>query len=238
MNFIDVHISLFFSSFARQHPALTSLFSNLADSYFFRGQIMMLAVWWTWFLPGPERLTRRRVLLATLLACVLGLAIGRAMVSTLPLRLRPNDNPVFHFTVAPFSAKHEPESSFPSDHAILFVSLAVGIFLVSRRLGSAALAYVVALICFPRLWLGFHYLSDLVAGALIGGGLVLLLNRPRLRLAVTQPLLNLLDAKPQLFYVGLFFFSYQVAEMFDPLRNLLGFVHQHAGAFLIVIMGG
>lgn len=233
MNPIDLHISHFFSIVATQHHAVTSVLAPLADSYFFRGQIVMLMLWWVWFYPGPNRVTRRQVLVSALLACVLGLAIGRVMVSTLPLRLRPSENPVFHFPVPPLSAPNHPESSFPSDHAILFVALATGIFLASPRAGSLAMAYVVAAILFPRLWLGFHFLSDLLAGALVGGGMVLLLHQSRIRSVVARPFLSLLDAKPHIFYAGLFFFSYQVAEMFDPMRNFLAYLHVHAALWSV-----
>jgi membrane-associated phospholipid phosphatase len=236
MGSLDAHISLFFSALAAQHPAVTSFFSMLASSYFFRGQVMILMFFWVWFYPGPETRTRRQVLISTLVACVLALAIGRLMVSSLPVRLRPNDNPVFHFTVAAFSPKDHPESSFPSDHAVLFIALATGIFLASRRAGSVALGYAVAVICFPRLWLGFHFLSDLLVGAFIGAGFVLLFNWHKLRSAITRPLLAVLDSAPQIFYTALFLFSYQVAEIFDPPRNLFDYLHR-TGNVVVSMLG-
>lgn len=235
MGSIDAHISLFFSALAAQHPAVTSFFSLLASSYFFRGQVMILMFLWVWFYPDPEKRTRRQVLISTLVACVLALAIGRALVSTLPVRLRPNDNPVFHFTVPAFSAVDKPESSFPSDHAILFIALATGLLLASRRIGVLALSYAVALICFPRLWLGFHFLSDLLAGAFFGAGLVLLFNGQKVRSAIAGPLCALLEARPQVFYTALFLFTYQVAQMFDPARDLLDYLHRNSSVVISML---
>lgn len=237
MNPIDAPISQFFSSLEAQHRALTSVFSVLANSYFFRGQIIFLMFWWVWFTPGEERVERRRVLVAALVACLIGLAVGRVMVSTLPLRLRPSENSAFHFSVPALSRPGAPESSFPSDHAILFVALASGMFLASRRVGSLALAYVTTLICFPRLWLGFHFFTDLLAGAVIGAGLVLLFNHPKLRAAVSGPLLSLLETKPHLFYAALFLLSYQVAAMFDPLRDFLAYLHHHVVPLAVSFLG-
>lgn len=235
MGFVDAHISLFFSALAAQHPAVTSFFALLASSYFFRGQVMILMFLWVWFYPGPEKRSRRQVLISALVACVLALAIGRAMVSTLPVRLRPNDNPAYHFTVPAFSSANKPESSFPSDHAILFIALATGILLASRRVGALAFSYAVVLICFPRLWLGFHFLSDLLAGAFLGAALVLLFNWQKVRSAVAGPLCALLEAKPQIFYTGLFLFSYQVAQMFDPTRDLLDYLHHNSSVIFSVL---
>jgi hypothetical protein len=43
---------------------------------------------------------------------------------------------------------------FPSDHAVMFSALAVGLCFVSLRLGLFATLYVVCAICFPRAYLG------------------------------------------------------------------------------------
>ena len=60
-------------------------------------------------------------------------------------------------------------SSFPSDHAALFFTLAVGIYFASRRAGWFCFIYYSLLfICLPRVYLGEHYPTDIVAGAAIG----------------------------------------------------------------------
>ena len=59
-------------------------------------------------------------------------------------------------------------SSFPSDHAILFMALAVAIFLASRRFGWLALTYTTLCIIGPRVYLGWHWPTDVLAGALLG----------------------------------------------------------------------
>jgi membrane-associated phospholipid phosphatase len=233
VNTIDTHLAQFFSSLTRLHPSLDSLALFLTSSYFLKGQVVMLMFWWTWFSPGPQKSSQRRILLLTLLACLLALALGRVMVSSLPSRERPIDNPIFRFNL-PFSADQTPDSSsFPSDHAILFVALAMGIFLASRRVGTLAFAWVAVIVCLPRLWLGFHYLSDILAGGLIGSGFVLAFNWQKLQRRIADPILALCEGRPQLLYVALLVFSYQVAELFNPMRRLLVLLH-HPGASAIV----
>lgn len=116
-------------------------------------------------------------------------------------------------------------SSFPSDHAFLFFALATGIFLADRRVGSLAFGYVSAIVCFPRLWLGYHFLSDILAGALIGAVVVLLFDQRAVRSAISGPVLGLMETKPHLFYMGLILFSYQVSELFNSIRDALGLLH-------------
>jgi len=57
---------------------------------------------------------------------------------------------------------------FPSDHAVLFFALATGLFMAHRKLGIAAYAWVIVAICFPRLYLGIHWPTDVIAGAAVG----------------------------------------------------------------------
>jgi undecaprenyl-diphosphatase len=68
-------------------------------------------------------------------------------------------------------------SSFPSTHAALFFSLSVPLWMRSRWLGAAAVVWTLLVICLPLLYLGYHWASDVVAGAVFGVALMLLLRR-------------------------------------------------------------
>jgi undecaprenyl-diphosphatase len=79
-------------------------------------------------------------------------------------RVRPCD------AIAEITAliKHPKDSSFPSGHAAMSFAAAFG---VRRGLGKKAgiAAYVLAsLIAVSRLYVGVHYLTDVLCGALIG----------------------------------------------------------------------
>jgi hypothetical protein len=60
----------------------------------------------------------------------------------------------------------------PSDTAALAFALAAVAWSSSRRLGAAAVAWAAVVTCLPRLYIGYHYLSDLLVGvgAAVGGG--------------------------------------------------------------------
>jgi membrane-associated phospholipid phosphatase len=92
--------------------------------------------------------------------------------------------------------------SFPSDHTTIAVALAVGVWLVSRRLGALALV-LAALEAFSRVYLGQHYPHDVIAGAVLSTVIMLggwpLVRRPLAGLAgwlETTPLRPLLTAAP------------------------------------------
>lgn len=236
MNPLDFHLALFFSSYASRHWNLDWQMQAVAASYLLKGQVLMAMYWWAWFRPQQDQRRTREVLIAALLACIAALALGRVLVTTLPYRARPIDNPVFHYNL-PIPIDHSDArdwSSFPSDHAILFVGLAAGILIAWRFAGVLALLYVAVVICFPRIYLGYHYLSDILAGAAIGVGFVCLFNQERIRRRITQLPMRWHDVRPQVFYTILLLLSYEVAELFGPVRHLLGAIrgHGHLGAIL------
>jgi len=63
------------------------------------------------------------------------------------------------------------DSSFYSDHTTLAVGTAIGVFLVSRRLGIVALV-IAAMVGAGRIAVGAHYPSDVLAAAAAAGGFV------------------------------------------------------------------
>ena len=62
--------------------------------------------------------------------------------------------------------------SFPSDHTTFGVALALGLWLVARKLGIIALA-LAAVEGFSRVYLGQHYPHDVLAGAVLSGVIML-----------------------------------------------------------------
>ena len=109
-------------------------------------------------------------------------------------------------------------SSFPSDHAVLFSAITTGIFLVSRRLGIFATIYCLIFIAFPRLYLGLHYATDIIVGALIGAvctvfGVRLLWKVPAMGQAVRLSYSHAAMIAPLSFL-----FLFQVATMLEDVR--------------------
>jgi membrane-associated phospholipid phosphatase len=70
-------------------------------------------------------------------------------------------------------AHHSADPGFPSDHATLAGAIAVGLLLVSARLGVVA-AILALLMAFARVYIGVHYPGDVLAGLGLGAVVVLL----------------------------------------------------------------
>ena len=114
-------------------------------------------------------------------------------------------------------------SAFPSDNATLFFGLAACIFLVSRRAGIVAFCHVTLVVAFARVYLGFHHPTDILAGALLGVGLVSLVTIPAVKTAVTRLPMHWLQRHPPSFHAALFVLVFLVAVTFEPLYDLAGF---------------
>jgi undecaprenyl-diphosphatase len=109
-------------------------------------------------------------------------------------------------------------SSFPSDQATYFFAFAAGFWFFSRRLGLAMVAYsTVIILC--RVYLGTHFPSDVLAGALLGVVVQLAVNREALRESFA-PILAYEKSYPALFNTVLFFILLEMGTGFMNVRDL------------------
>ncbi|MBK0392538.1 phosphatase PAP2 family protein [Ramlibacter algicola] len=214
------------NGFARTSWAFDNAVALLTENDLTKGAVAVAALWWAWFRreQGREATVDRAHVIATILSCLAALAVGRLLVIALPFRVRPIHDAELGF-LAPYGAagaELAKASSFPSDHAVLFFALATGLFFVSRRAGVLAALYAFAVVALPRLYLGLHYFSDIVAGAAIGvaacwiGNLVLPASRG------VQRILAASTTRPALFHFMLFVVTFEIAELFDSSRAIAG----------------
>lgn len=180
---------------------------------------LILAMCWLWFKPHPRQPARREVLLEALLMSVFALFVARALALLLPFRERPLGYMELALTMpASLDTGLRTWSSFPSDHAVLAFVLAVSLWRISRPIGAWALFHATVFICLPRLIVGFHFPSDLIAGASLGAALALLAPMLQTRHAITGFLLKAEVSRPATMYSLGFFILFEMAEMFDSVR--------------------
>jgi undecaprenyl-diphosphatase len=223
---IDVAILLWINQFAQHFYALDATVVLISESYLLKGGVIMAMFWWEWFREGNDQEYRRELLLANLLGSLAVIVVARALAHVLPFRERPLQTPGLGlrlpYTMSADTLIHW--SSFPSDHASFFCALATGLWMERRRLGMLAMAYVLLVVCIPRIYLGVHYPSDILVGALIGIGFAVVTESIIGRHWRGRWFTFWWSRRLPLLYVILFLLSYQIATMFNDVRTFGGFV--------------
>jgi undecaprenyl-diphosphatase len=222
MNFLDRYALPLINGPAGQWIAADKSIAFLSNYHLMKGGVLVAMVWWAWFRPAGIQARNRAHVTATLMACFVAVLLGRVMPSFLPLRLRPVHDPDVdvHLAYGMSRTVLDGASSFPSDHAVLFFSLSVGLLFVSRAAGLLAIGYTTLFIALPRVYLGLHYPSDVLAGALLGGLIAVLFNHYAVGSGVVASVTRFSSRKPQFFYPLFFLLSYQIAELFEGVRML------------------
>ena len=192
---------------------------GISDNNLLKGALFLTALWWFWFKRSTDQNRNRTLVISALAAGLLAVAINQLLMRITPMRGRPYvaDLPDVYFN---YDLGIGMRNSFPSDHASLFFALATGLFFLNKRVGIIAWLYTIVVICIPRAYIGLHYPSDLFGGAVIGTFSACLLHTTRIREAIARPVLAIAEKYPGPFYATVFLFSYQLATLFDDLRDL------------------
>jgi PAP2 superfamily protein len=185
--------------------------------------VFVALIWWAWFEAKDTNRVQeiREKIVASLIGGICCLAVVRLMVTYLPMRIRPLANPDLGLGFPIPGEGFKDWSSFPSDHAALFFFLTVCLFSISVPLGSLALFDTVFLICFPRVFVGVHYPTDILAGAAMGIADGLLFTRERIRKYLAGPILRWMDFHPASFYASAFLLSFVLAHVFFPVLRIV-----------------
>lgn len=228
MNAFDASIISFINNFVHRWFALDATVALIATNTLFSGGAIAAMIWWAWFRPNTNQYAAREFLSCGMFTAFLSVLVARTLAGLLPYRERPIHRPELHLRT-PYLFNESTIihwSSFPSDHAAMFCALALSIYFVSRRAGIAAFCYVFLFISIPRLYMGFHYPTDIVVGSLIGVGAASLSQIESLRRAFTRPVMQWMERSPGLFYAGFFVVTFQIAITFASFRHIARYLLQ------------
>jgi undecaprenyl-diphosphatase len=144
------------------HPFLDALFVTITSGRF-------------WIIPGIAaaliflRVEKRRALLVLLLSAVtvtLTDPLGAQLIKPLAHRLRPC-NPDYLLEGGRFLIGLKPSFSFPSNHAMNMFGQAMLFTLFYPRLSPLFFLFA-GVIGYSRIYVGVHYPTDVVGGAVLG----------------------------------------------------------------------
>lgn len=223
MNFFDYNIITYVNQASQHSWFFDNFITLLAGNRLLKGGVLVIIIWWAWFKSEKHQSYIREHIMLTLFSCVVATILSRALALILPFRLKPLEVESLNFLLPLGSPPTTLGglSSFPSDHAVLFIALSTGLFFISKRLGAFALSFTVLIIIFPRLYLGFHYPTDIIAGAIIGMTVALLGNIFLVKSINIRSVTDWSYSRPSLFYPLFFLLTYQIADLFNSSRNMV-----------------
>lgn len=152
---IDVLITRYINDPAGHRPLVDALMIGITEITI---PMMVLAVvvrWWA----RAERQQERTLAIEAGLTFVIGLLINQAILLFVS-RVRPYDAGLTHLIIAPSA-----DPSFPSDHATGSIAIVAAMWLNHHARRAALFAIPAALLILSRVYVGTHYVSDVIGGA-------------------------------------------------------------------------
>jgi membrane-associated phospholipid phosphatase len=143
---------------------------NLAQFFMYNrlvsGFVFAAAVYYFWSLRDERREWRRARILEAIVACV------AAVIFTLALRpfvgaLPPSQTPEFQALFPPYLWTSGEGNSFPSHSTLVYFVMSAGLWPLSRRISAILCGWVLLGVSLPRVYIGGHYPTDVLASVAI-----------------------------------------------------------------------
>jgi undecaprenyl-diphosphatase len=208
------------NQFVGVHPAFDTFMLGVARNHLLRGGVIVGLLWWCWTAPSGRI---DFLAIRALVGALLSIGIGRGMQNLLPERARPLHDPelLIELPDAIDRAALAGWSSFPSDTTILFFALSTAIWSANRGLGLLAYAWSLFVVCLPRIYFGYHYPGDIIAGAFIGMSIMWFALRFTPFERMRRPFDRTQLAWPKLFPAAIFLVSFEAASLFEGSRGVV-----------------
>jgi undecaprenyl-diphosphatase len=219
---MDETVLILLNGYVAKSKTFDNLVFFISANQLVKGVPIAMLFLFLWFRPRACHLQKRAQLIALLVVSFISIVVGRMAALLLPHRVRPIHSEALDLELPLSISSHTLDgwSSFPSDHAVLYATLATAFWKVDRRAGIAAVVHAFFVIAFARVYLTLHFPTDILGGAAIGLILTLILMKPVSASISRAGGLELADKWPQYFHPFLFLILFQIATMFTSARQL------------------
>src|SRR5260370_4438937 len=155
---MDQAITQWINSLAGSNVLLDSAMIMVSDVGVPLLVALVVAQWWT----KIDRTHVRHICVAAGLSFLIGLGLNQIILLFVH-RLRPYDAGVSHLIISKSAAW-----PFPSDHATASIAIVAAFALHGLPRHTLVLGLLAVLICWSRIFVGTHYLTDVLGGSLTG----------------------------------------------------------------------
>jgi len=208
-------------------PLIDKIVHTISDDLFLRGAVIFFLLWTAWFKDVSIR--NRAVLLCGLMGTCVATLTSVFVQHSVMIHARPLLDAHLDKKIAPVidlspwmtaeSLRHL--NSFPSDTATMYFSLAIAIACSNKRLGAAALAWTLFAIALPRVYLAYHYPSDILGGFLLALAVQMVFTRINAVRSAAEKVLLAFGAKDYLLQALMFVLVMDMANLFVGVRHAL-----------------
>ena len=155
---MDIALTQFINNLSGRIPAFDPAMVAITNYGIYVLVACTALLWWK----RDKRAEARNACLVAGISFSASLALNQVLLLFLH-RIRPYDAGVSHLLITP-----NPDWSFPSDHATAAAAIIAGLWLKKLPRIGALFGTFAVLICFSRVYVGVHYVSDVVGGMAIG----------------------------------------------------------------------
>jgi membrane-associated phospholipid phosphatase len=168
---IDTWCAFHLGRLIGDHPFSYLVTQSFINHNVFGGFWFALSFFLLWVWPSDESETvergKRQRLLFTILGSLVAIALA-LWLEELVRWLPPNRMPGLAQLYPDYLGANPNDNSFPSLSVALYAPIAAGITSLRRKLGSLLWIAVALCVALPRMYVGGHYLTDIIAGLAAG----------------------------------------------------------------------
>lgn len=155
---MDQTITHWINGFARLNSVFDTVMIAASEAGVQLLVFLVAVQWWS----GKERSHVRHSCVAAGLSFIIGLGFNQVILLFVQ-RVRPYDAGLSQLIVPPSA-----DWSFPSDHATASMAIAAAFLIHKLPLRATAFGLLALIICWSRIFVGTHYVTDILGGALTG----------------------------------------------------------------------